>query len=149
MANLFRCATRVAPKRRNRVIYTTMTQSINGSCAPHLDLYIYLYTCPRRCTYNWLSNARGANLRSICIGVYRASASFSLSHSLGSACRQFSEMQTECCWWSAHLIVVYIISLLSLSGIVSAQRDVVFPLGRAANTINGCFSSSLAAFRTP
>jgi hypothetical protein len=74
--------------------------------------------------------------------IARVHLSLSLSHSRRR--RQFSEMQTRnaaggpralnCC--------VHYLSLLSLarSSIVSrAQRDVVFPLGRAANTINGCF----------
>lgn len=84
------------------------------------DLYIY----PRRCIIDF--QMRGANLRSICIGVYRASASFSLSLLHGGADSSQRCKRGMLPVVRAHLIVVYIISVCR--GIVSerAHREMLF-----------------------
>jgi hypothetical protein len=141
MANFFRC---VAPARARKKPTHFMTQSINGRQLRALVSDLYIYTHGAAYKYIIDFQMRGANLRSICIGVYRASASLSLT--LARRRRQFSEMQTRnaaggpralnCC--------VHYLCMPGHCQRASAQRDVVFPLGRTRQTrLMGAFSSSL------
>jgi hypothetical protein len=131
MANFFRC---VAPARKkpshshHDTINKWQLRALGELSAGFVPTTLYVIDF----------QMRAALICDLFASAFIARVHLSLSLSLSAAQTVLRDANGMLPVVRAHLIVVYIISLCG-RGIVSAQRDVVFPLGRAANTINGCF----------